>query len=183
MLYTFWSELPTYAQTQSLRLLGESCLGTRVRLQSLLSCLLPSSKVNNADPNDLEKSRTSDSPSSHEEAYRNNFYDPDIAHPNAEYDHVLQVQCPPNTTERKLVTRIDIRVIPVLSILYLLAFLDRTNIANASIFGLQKDLGLVQDPNKYNTALTIFFVPYIVFEIPSNILLKKLKPHVWLSAC
>ncbi len=36
---------------------------------------------------------------------------------------------------------------------------------------------------QYNTALTIFFVPYIVFEIPSNILLKKFKPHVWLSAC
>ena len=32
---------------------------------------------------------------------------------------------------------------------------------------------------KYNTALTIFFVPYIIFEIPSNVLLKKLKPHVW----
>ncbi|KAF2745627.1 MFS general substrate transporter [Sporormia fimetaria CBS 119925] len=37
--------------------------------------------------------------------------------------------------------------------------------------------------NKYNTALVIFFVPYILFEIPSNILLKKLKPRVWLSLC
>lgn len=37
--------------------------------------------------------------------------------------------------------------------------------------------------DQYNTALTIFFVPYIVFEIPSNVLLKKLKPHVWLSGC
>ena len=62
-----------------------------------------------------------------------------------------------------------------------LAFLDRTNIANASVFGLQKDLGLTG--TQYNTALTIFFVPYVVFEIPSNILLKKLRPHVWLSAC
>ena len=67
--------------------------------------------------------------------------------------------------------------------MYLLAFLDRTNIANASVFGLQKDLGLDSSGTQYNTALTIFFVPYILFEIPSNILLKKLKPHVWLSAC
>ena len=37
--------------------------------------------------------------------------------------------------------------------------------------------------DQYNTALTIFFVPYIVFEIPSNILLKRFKPHVWLSGC
>ena len=78
-------------------------------------------------------------------------------------------------------TQIDLRVIPVLSILYLLAFLDRTNIANAAVFGLKRDLNLKN--NEYNNCLTIFFVPYILFEIPSNILLKKLKPHVWLSAC
>lgn len=115
------------------------------------------------------------------EQYRNNYYDPDIAHRATEYDDDLGVQCPPHTTQRRLLTKIDFRVIPVLSILYLLAFLDRTNIANASVFGLQKDLGL--SGTQYNTALTIFFVPYIVFEIPSNILLKKLKPHVWLPLC
>lgn len=96
-------------------------------------------------------------------------------------DPHLRAECPPHTTERKLVTKMDFRIIPVLSILYLLAFLDRTNIANASIFGLQEDLRL--GGTEYNTALTIFFVPYIIFEIPSNILLKKLKPHVWLSGC
>lgn len=53
----------------------------------------------------------------------------------------------------------------------------RVNISNAAILGLQKDLNI--ENTKYNTALTIFFVPYVLFEIPSNILLKKLKPHVW----
>ena len=33
------------------------------------------------------------------------------------------------------------------------------------------------------TRRRIFFVPYVLFEIPSNILLKRLKPHVWLSGC
>lgn len=84
-------------------------------------------------------------------------------------------------SQRQLVSKIDLRVIPVLSLMYLLAFLDRTNIANASVFGLQKDLKLTG--TQYNTALTMFFIPYIVFEIPSNIILKRLKPHVWLSAC
>ena len=119
--------------------------------------------------------------SEHDHSYVNPYYDPDIAHPHVEYDDDLHVECPSHTTPRKLVTKIDLRVIPVLSILYLLAFLDRTNIANASIFGLQKDLKLKS--TEYNTALTIFFIPYILFEIPSNMLLKKLKPHVWLSAC
>jgi len=35
---------------------------------------------------------------------------------------------------------------------------------------------------QYNLALTIFFISYSVFEVPSNILLKKLKPHIWLTA-
>lgn len=113
--------------------------------------------------------------------YGSNHYDPDIPHTGAEYDDDLGVLCPPHTTQRRLVSKIDLRVIPVLSILYLLAFLDRTNIANASVFGLQKDLQLTG--TQYNTALTIFFVPYIAFEIPSNVILKRLKPHVWLSFC
>lgn len=54
----------------------------------------------------------------------------------------------------------------------------RVNISNAAILGLKEDLNITSG-TKYNTALTIFFVPYIIFEIPSNILLKKLKPHVW----
>ena len=33
----------------------------------------------------------------------------------------------------------------------------------------------------YNNALVVFFVPYIIFEIPSNMLLKRFSPHVWLS--
>jgi MFS family permease len=90
-----------------------------------------------------------------------------------------EVKCPPHTTERKLLAKIDFRVIPFLCIMYLLAFLDRVNISNAEVFGLSKELGL--EGTEYNTALVIFFVPYVLFEIPSNILLKKFRPHVWLS--
>jgi hypothetical protein len=108
-------------------------------------------------------------------------YDPDLAHPAAGYGDGEVATLPPGVSERKLITKIDLRVIPVLSVLYLLAFIDRTNVANAAIFGLQKDLGL--SSTQYSTALTIFFVPYVLFEIPSNVILKRLKPHVWLSAC
>ncbi|KAF2490958.1 MFS general substrate transporter [Lophium mytilinum] len=94
-----------------------------------------------------------------------------------EYDDDLGAVCPPHTTERRLVNKIDWHVLPFLCIMYLLAFLDRAN-----VFGLSEDLGIVED-NKYNNALVIFFVPYILFEIPSNMLLKKLKPHIWLPSC
>ncbi|TCD70507.1 hypothetical protein EIP91_003268 [Steccherinum ochraceum] len=83
--------------------------------------------------------------------------------------------------EWKVLAKIDYRVVPVLCVLYLLAFLDRVNIANAALFGLKEDLHL--GGNEYNTALVIFFVPYVLFEIPSNALMKRFKPHVWLSGC
>jgi MFS family permease len=37
--------------------------------------------------------------------------------------------------------------------------------------------------DRENVALLIFYIPYIIFEIPSNILMKKVKPHIWLSGC
>ncbi|KAK9464621.1 major facilitator superfamily domain-containing protein [Lipomyces arxii] len=83
---------------------------------------------------------------------------------------------------KKLLWKIDIRLVPMLCILYLMAFLDRVNISNAALFNLRGDLK-IEDGNKYNTALTIFFVPYILAEVPANIFMKKLRPHVWLSLC
>jgi sugar phosphate permease len=93
----------------------------------------------------------------------------------------LSVACPPHTTTRRLITRLDFRILPFICILYLFAFLDRVNIGNARAFGMVSDLQL--DGVKYNTALTIFFVPYILFEIPSNLLLKRVSPEIWLPTC
>ncbi|KAI1131533.1 MFS general substrate transporter [Nemania abortiva] len=107
----------------------------------------------------------------------NTYHPGTIDSDNDEY----AIRCPPHTTERKLLTRIDWHILPFVSIMYLFAFLDRVNIANARSFNLEADLHLKK--NEYNTALTIFFVPYIFFEIPSNILLKKFSARVWLSGC
>jgi MFS family permease len=52
------------------------------------------------------------------------------------------------------------------------------NIGNAKIEGLQEDLGMA--PDQYNWCLTIFFFSYAAFEVPSNLLLKKLRPSRWL---
>ncbi|KIH89397.1 major facilitator superfamily transporter [Sporothrix brasiliensis 5110] len=93
----------------------------------------------------------------------------------------LNVPVPPHTTHAKLMRRIDLRVVPFLALLYLVAFLDRINIANAKVFYLADDLKL--SGVQYNTALTIFFVPYVVFELASNIMLKRFSPRVWLSCC
>lgn len=81
--------------------------------------------------------------------------------------------------EKKLLWKIDLLVLPILWLLYLFAFLDRTNIGNAKIQGLTRDLHM--SGTRYNVASMILFVPYILFEVPSNIVLKKVAPSPWLS--
>ncbi|OTA98454.1 hypothetical protein M426DRAFT_258683 [Hypoxylon sp. CI-4A] len=87
----------------------------------------------------------------------------------------------PHVDEAKLLRKIDLHVMPILFVIYVAAFLDRVNISNALTLGLPAELGLTSD--QPNVALTIFFVPYILFEIPSNIIMKRLSPRIWLSAC
>ncbi|OCT51552.1 putative transporter [Cladophialophora carrionii] len=79
----------------------------------------------------------------------------------------------------RILRKIDYRLVPLLGVLYLLAFIDRGNIGNAKIAGLYEDLHL--HGMQYNTALTLFFVPYGFFEVPSNIVLKILRPSIWIS--
>ena len=60
-----------------------------------------------------------------------------------------------------------------------MAFLDRTNIGNAKIANLEDDIG-VHSTSKYNATLTIFFVSYAFFEPICNVLLKRLRPSVFI---
>ena len=57
--------------------------------------------------------------------------------------------------EKKILRKMDIRLIPMLALLYLLSFLDRGNIGNAKIEGLTEDLGM--SGSQYNWCLTVFF--------------------------
>jgi sugar phosphate permease len=83
-----------------------------------------------------------------------------------------------NPQDKALLRKLDFKLIPWLSFLYLISFLDRTNIGNAKVDGLQEDLHMTN--GQYNASLTIFFVSYSVFEPLTNVLLKKLRPSVFL---
>ncbi|ROT40343.1 MFS general substrate transporter [Sodiomyces alkalinus F11] len=82
--------------------------------------------------------------------------------------------------DRKLVRKIDLWLIPWLSLLYLLSFLDRTNIGNARLAGLEPDLNMTGA--NYNMALSIFFISYAAFEPTTNALLKSVTPRVFFTA-
>lgn len=96
--------------------------------------------------------------------------------PSIEETHSTAVD---RVLSKKLVRKIDWQLIPILFFLLMAAFLDRINIGNARLLGLEEDLNMKN--NDFNIALFIFFIPYILCEVPANICLKKLKPSVWLS--
>lgn len=99
-------------------------------------------------------------------------------HPSAIKDLIEEEILDPVAVKR-IIRKCDLRVVPPLFMLFLLAFLDRTNIGNANVQGLSTGLGL--SGTEYNIALFIFFVPYILLEVPSNVILKKIAPSTWLS--
>ncbi|KAG9768457.1 MFS general substrate transporter, partial [Aureobasidium melanogenum] len=80
--------------------------------------------------------------------------------------------------EKKLLRKCDLHLVPMLFILFLCAFIDRINIGNARIQGLEKDLHM--SGVDYNIALFMFFVPYILLEVPSNMILKRIRPSIFL---
>jgi hypothetical protein len=85
---------------------------------------------------------------------------------------------PGTINEKRLLRILDLRLLPAVSILYLLSFLDRSNVANARIEGLIDDLHMTG--NEYLTGLTLYFLGYVLFELPCNIILKRTTPKFWL---
>lgn len=53
--------------------------------------------------------------------------------------------------------------------------MSRANIGNAKVLGMYKGLGLTD--SQYNLALSIFFLGYVAFETPSNIIIKRTSPR------
>ncbi|UKZ76194.1 hypothetical protein TrVFT333_003891 [Trichoderma virens FT-333] len=76
--------------------------------------------------------------------------------------------------ERKLRLKIDLFIVPTVALLYLFCFIDRANIGNARIAGLTSDLDL--EGNDYNAIISVFFISYIIFEIPASLACKYIGP-------
>ncbi|KAI1499748.1 major facilitator superfamily domain-containing protein [Biscogniauxia marginata] len=62
--------------------------------------------------------------------------------------------------ERKLLWKFDLRILPLLSVMYLFNALDKGNLGNAKTAGLEETLGLHGD--QYNILLSVFFIPYVL---------------------
>jgi ACS family tartrate transporter-like MFS transporter len=77
--------------------------------------------------------------------------------------------------ERAIVNRAAKRLIPFMALLYFISFLDRVNVGFAALT-MNKDIGL--SASAYGFGAGIFFIGYFLFEIPSNLIMKKVGARV-----
>ncbi|RMZ78830.1 hypothetical protein DV738_g3599, partial [Chaetothyriales sp. CBS 135597] len=83
-------------------------------------------------------------------------------------------------SERRLRRKIDLYTVPTVALLYLFCFIDRANIGNARLANFEKDLGL--KGYDYNVVLSVFYISYILFELPATMFCKWMGPGWFIPA-
>ena len=68
---------------------------------------------------------------------------------------------------------------PLLRVADVLNYLDRNNIATAPLGTPEEDIGLIV--TQYNMIISIFFVGYILTQVPTNMILRKMRQSIFLS--
>ncbi|KAI6041656.1 major facilitator superfamily domain-containing protein [Pisolithus marmoratus] len=81
--------------------------------------------------------------------------------------------------ESQLWRKVDLKLMPIVALMYLFCFMDRANIGNAKLDGLMTQLKL--SGNQYNVALTVFFISFSLFDLPANYIIQFVPPSKWLA--
>ncbi|MTD53170.1 MFS transporter [Amycolatopsis pithecellobii] len=79
----------------------------------------------------------------------------------------------------KLNRKISLRLLPFLGLLMFVAYLDRISLSYAGPYGMNKELGLTA--TTFGLAAGIFFVGYILLEVPSNVAMYRFGARIWLA--
>ena len=80
--------------------------------------------------------------------------------------------------EAVVIGKVTRRLFPFMIILTMVNFIDRVNIGYAALT-MNKDLGI--DPSAFGLAAGIFFLGYVLFEVPSNVILHRVSANIWLA--
>ncbi|OTA99408.1 hypothetical protein M426DRAFT_67888 [Hypoxylon sp. CI-4A] len=83
--------------------------------------------------------------------------------------------------ERVFIQKLDVFLVTMLSFGYFIKNLDQNNISNAFVSGMKEDLGM--NGNELNLVDTAWTVGYVVGQIPSQIILTKIRPSIWVPSC
>jgi len=84
----------------------------------------------------------------------------------------------PSELERRVMTKATWRLVPLMCLCYLVAYLDRVNVGFAA---LEMKVDLNFSDRIYGFGSGIFFIGYFLFEVPSNILLERVGARLWIA--
>src|ERR1700730_15984814 len=82
------------------------------------------------------------------------------------------------TLEQRTIAKVSWRLLPLVVVIYFVAYMDRTNVSFASL-SMNQDLGFTA--YIYGWGAGIFFLGYFLFEVPSNIILEKTGARIWIA--
>ncbi|XDG02420.1 hypothetical protein ABKA04_002035 [Annulohypoxylon sp. FPYF3050] len=83
--------------------------------------------------------------------------------------------------ETRMVRKMDFVIMPIMGILYLLNYVDRSALAATKVYGIMEDLGM--STTDFATVISILFVGYLPFQIPSNLLITKIsRPGLYICS-
>lgn len=88
------------------------------------------------------------------------------------------LRTPPADVQARIIRKVAVRLIPFLAVALVFNYLDRSNIAFAKLT-MSEDLGLSE--TAYGLASGLFFVGYVIFEVPSNLALVRFGARRWIA--
>lgn len=122
----------------------------------------------------------------------------DLEKPNVHHDEIISSMSA--IEQKRLIRRIDARLVITMGFLYCISLLDRTNMGAASVAGyifykisiycrisanvtgrMQKDLNMNAANNGYSITSLVFFITYTIFQIPATAIIRKIGPRVFIS--
>ncbi|KAK7957993.1 MFS transporter [Apiospora saccharicola] len=77
--------------------------------------------------------------------------------------------------EARLVRKFDLHILPIIILLYLCCFMDRINIGNARLYGLEEELGM--HGHDFPLAVSCLFITYVLGITPASLIVKKVQPR------
>ncbi|KAI0480765.1 major facilitator superfamily domain-containing protein [Xylariaceae sp. FL0804] len=80
---------------------------------------------------------------------------------------------------KRVVRKLDLCITPILFIVYLSCFIDRSNIGNVKVAGMPEDIGA--SSSQFSAAVSIFYATYVSVEIPAVLLAKRFQPRYVLT--
>ncbi|RDH27424.1 major facilitator superfamily domain-containing protein [Aspergillus welwitschiae] len=82
--------------------------------------------------------------------------------------------------QRRIIHRVDRRLVTMAGLAYCISLMDRTNLSMAAVAGMTKDLQLGVG-TRYSVVILVFFIPYVVFQPPMTVIIRKVGPTLFLG--